>query len=85
MAAVAGLGLVLTSAYLLAVVRRVCMGPAAEPGEAGEAGEGAVAELTRTEAVAWTPLALLALLTGLWPAILLGVTNPAVRVLMRGV
>ena len=54
-------------------------------GEAGEAGEGAVAELTRTEAVAWTPLALLALLTGLWPAILLGVTNPAVRVLMRGV
>ena len=35
MAAVAGLGLVLTAAYLLAVVRRVCMGPAAEPGEPG--------------------------------------------------
>jgi NADH-quinone oxidoreductase subunit M len=78
MAAVAALGLVLTAAYLLAVVRRVCMGPAAEPGEA------AVAELTRTEVAAWAPLALLALLTGLWPAILLGVTNPAVHALMGG-
>jgi NADH-quinone oxidoreductase subunit M len=78
MAAVAGVGLVLTSAYLLAVVRRVCMGPAAEPGEA------AVAELTRAEAAAWAPLALLALVAGLWPAVLLGVTNPAVRVLMGG-
>jgi NADH-quinone oxidoreductase subunit M len=79
MAAVAGVGLILTSAYLLAVVRRVCMGPAAEPGAAGET---AVAELTRVEIAAWTPLALLALLTGLWPAILLGVTNPAVHSLM---
>jgi NADH-quinone oxidoreductase subunit M len=78
MAAIAGAGLILTAAYLLAVVRRVCMGPAAEPGEAP------VAELTGVETAAWTPLALLALLTGLWPAILLGVTNPTVRVLMRG-
>jgi NADH-quinone oxidoreductase subunit M len=80
LAAVAGLGLVLTSAYLLAVVRRVCMGPAA-----GADSELPVAELSAVETATWTPLALLTLAAGLWPALVLGVTDPAVRVLMRGV
>jgi NADH-quinone oxidoreductase subunit M len=79
MASVAAVGLVLTATYLLAVVRRVCMGPAATPSEE------AVAELTAVETATWTPLVLLTLLAGLWPALLLGITNPAVRVLMKGV
>jgi len=79
MAGVAGVGLVLTSAYLLAVVRRVCMGPALADGEAP------VAELTGVETATWTPLAFLTLAAGLWPALLLGITDPAVRVLMKGV
>jgi NADH-quinone oxidoreductase subunit M len=37
------------------------------------------------ETATWTPLVLLTLAAGLWPALLLGITNPAVRVLMKGV
>ncbi|WP_194921622.1 complex I subunit 4 family protein [Catenulispora rubra] len=79
MASIAAVGLVLTATYLLAVVRRVCMGPAAT------ASEEPVTELTAVETATWTPLVLLTLLAGLWPALLLGITNPAVRVLMKGV
>jgi NADH-quinone oxidoreductase subunit M len=79
MAFVAGAGLVLTAGYFLSVVRRVCMGPAAVLGEAP------VAELTAVEVATWTPLAALTLAAGLWPALVLGMTNPAVRVLMKGV
>ncbi|MEY9906350.1 NADH-quinone oxidoreductase subunit M [Catenulispora sp. MAP12-49] len=79
MASIAALGLVLTATYLLAVVRRVCMGPAATPSEEP------VTELTAVEATTWSPLVLLTLLAGLWPAVLLGITNPAVQVLMKGV
>ncbi|MBS2539482.1 NADH-quinone oxidoreductase subunit M [Catenulispora sp. NF23] len=79
MASIAALGLVLTATYLLAVVRRVCMGPAATQSEEP------VTELTAVETATWTPLVLLTLAAGLWPALLLGITNPAVRVLMKGV
>jgi len=79
MASIAALGLVLTATYLLAVVRRVCMGPAAT------ASEEPVTELTAVETATWTPLILLTLLAGLWPAVVLGITNPAVQVLMKGV
>jgi len=79
MAAIAGLGLVLTTTYLLAVIRRVCMGPAAT------AHESPVTELTAVETATWAPLALLTLVAGLWPALVLGITNPAVQVLMKGV
>ena len=81
MAFVAGVGLILTAAYLLNVVRRVCMGPAADAGEIVVPG----AELTLVETAAWAPLAFLTLAAGLWPAMVLGITDPAVRVLMRGV
>jgi NADH-quinone oxidoreductase subunit M len=79
MASIAVLGLVLTATYLLAVVRRVCMGPAATQSEEP------LTELTAVETATWTPLVLLTLAAGLWPAMLLGITNPAVRVLMKGV
>ncbi|PJJ02740.1 NADH dehydrogenase subunit M [Streptomyces sp. 2333.5] len=98
----AGLGTLLTAAYLLLVVRRVCMGGsvdlagaavlgAADPdGETGADPDGtpapapAVPDLARYEYAAWTPLAALTVLAGLWPAALLGLTDPAVQQLLGG-
>ncbi|WP_030055738.1 MULTISPECIES: complex I subunit 4 family protein [Streptomyces] len=75
----AGLGTLLTAAYLLIVVKRVCMGDPEQPAPVAE-----VAELRPYEAVSWTPLAALTLLAGLWPALLLGLSNPAVKHLLGG-
>lgn len=98
----AGLGTLLTAAYLLLVVRRVCMGGsvdlagaavlgAADPGgETGADPDGtpapapAVPDLARYEYAAWTPLVALTVLAGLWPAALLGLTDPAVQQLLGG-
>ncbi|MFI1160644.1 NuoM family protein [Streptomyces sioyaensis] len=98
----AGLGTLLTAAYLLLVVRRVCMGGsvdlagaavlgAADPdGETGADPDGtpapapAVPDLARYEYAAWAPLAALTVLAGLWPAALLGLTDPAVQQLLGG-
>jgi NADH-quinone oxidoreductase subunit M len=76
--ALAGLGTLLTAAYLLIVVRRVCMG------ERRENTEPAVADLQGYEAASWTPLVALTVLAGLWPAALLGLTDPAVQKLLAG-
>ncbi|WP_236246361.1 NuoM family protein [Streptomyces sp. CC210A] len=76
--AVAGLGTLLTAAYLLIVVRRVCMG-AAPTGT-----EPRLADIQAYEYAAWTPLAVLTVLAGLWPAALLGLTDPAVQQLLAG-
>ncbi|NML50302.1 NADH-quinone oxidoreductase subunit M [Streptomyces sp. R302] len=73
-----GLGTLLTAAYLLIVVRRVCMGgPRPE-------GEPELADVQAYELAAWTPLAALTVLAGLWPAVLLGLTDPAVQQLLAG-
>ncbi|MFE3884647.1 NuoM family protein [Streptomyces lydicus] len=100
--ALAGLGTLLTAAYLLLVVRRVCMGgtpaaveavPAVEEGTATAAEAATTApaapapvipDLARHEYAAWTPLAVLTVLAGLWPAALLGLTDPAVQQLLGG-
>lgn len=78
--AIAGFGTLLTAAYLLVVVRRVCMGvpqqQAAEP--------AAIADVQGYEFAAWTPLVALTVLAGLWPAVLLGLTDPAVQKLLAG-
>ncbi|MEE1930938.1 NADH-quinone oxidoreductase subunit M [Streptomyces sp. TRM 70351] len=76
--AVGGLGTLLTAAYLLLVVRRVCMGER-QPTTA------ALPDVRRYEFAAWTPLVVLTVLAGLWPALLLGVTDPAVQHLLPGV
>ncbi|SFE77341.1 NADH dehydrogenase subunit M [Actinacidiphila alni] len=77
--AVAAFGTLLTAAYLLVVVRRVCMGDRgtvdAQP---------ALADVRGYEFAAWTPLAALTVLAGLWPAVLLGLTDPAVHTLLGG-
>ncbi|MFD0402007.1 NuoM family protein [Kitasatospora sp. NPDC059811] len=75
----AGLGTLLTAAYLLIVVKRVCMGDPQQPAPVDQ-----VADLRPYEAVSWTPLAALTLLAGLWPALLLGLSDPAVKHLLGG-
>ncbi|MFI6845570.1 NuoM family protein [Kitasatospora sp. NPDC050467] len=74
----AGLGTLLTAAYLLIVVKRVCMG---DPKQSAPVEP---ADLRPYEAVSWTPLAALTLLAGLWPALLLGLSEPAVKHLLGG-
>ncbi|MEV7673442.1 NADH-quinone oxidoreductase subunit M [Streptomyces sp. NPDC088752] len=76
--AIGGFGTLLTAAYLLIVVRRVCMGG---PRPAGEA---PIADVQGYEFAAWTPLVALTVLAGLWPAVLLGLTDPAVQKLLAG-
>ncbi|TVL93601.1 NuoM family protein [Streptomyces sp. SAJ15] len=84
--AFAAFGTLLTAAYLLIVVRRVCMGdPAEEAGTAAPAGgAGAAVDVRPYEFAAWTPLVALTVLAGLWPAVLLGLTDPAVQNLLGG-
>ncbi|WP_320776629.1 NADH-quinone oxidoreductase subunit M [Streptomyces sp. CRN 30] len=80
--AIGAFGTLLTAAYLLVVVRRVCMG--ARPTEA-EARRGAeLTDVQTYEFAAWTPLVVLTVLAGLWPAVLLGLTDPAVQQLLAG-
>ncbi|MFI6687641.1 NuoM family protein [Streptomyces sp. NPDC050485] len=75
--AIAAFGTLLTAAYLLAVVRRVCMG--------GQSAEGPrLADIQGYEFAAWSPLVALTVLAGLWPAVLLGLTDPAVQKLLAG-
>ncbi|MBU7596942.1 NADH-quinone oxidoreductase subunit M [Streptomyces sp. P38-E01] len=122
----AAFGTLLTAAYLLLVVRRVCMGdpneaprppadttpsapdttissptssPASSPAPAPspETGSGAAGpalsaptsaafpDVRGYEYAAWVPLVALTLLTGLWPGLLLHLTNPAVQNLLPGV
>ncbi|RSS34541.1 NuoM family protein [Streptomyces sp. WAC08241] len=76
--AIGAFGTLLTAAYLLIVVRRVCMGG---PRPAGEA---PIADVQGYEFAAWTPLVALTVLAGLWPAVLLGLTDPAVQKLLAG-
>ncbi|MFE9095940.1 NuoM family protein [Streptomyces sp. NPDC007264] len=75
--AVAAFGTLLTAAYLLIVVRRVCMG--AVPQEAPR-----LADVHTYEFAAWTPLVVLTVVAGLWPKALLGLTDPVVQQLLAG-
>jgi NADH-quinone oxidoreductase subunit M len=77
--ALAGLGTLLTAAYLLLVVRRVCMGEQPEPGTRAR-----FADVRGYEAATWSPLVALTVLAGLWPAVLLGLSDPAVHHLLGG-
>ncbi|QWQ41771.1 NADH-quinone oxidoreductase subunit M [Streptomyces sp. YPW6] len=124
--AIGAFGTLLTAAYMLIIVRRVCMGehappsrlplderdpraadaprptgtagspqgapgtdpdPQAAPGATLRAAPGTtpqLADIHPYEAAAWTPLAVLTVVAGLWPAVLLGLTDPAVQQLLAG-
>ncbi|WP_225627275.1 complex I subunit 4 family protein [Streptomyces werraensis] len=70
-------GTLLTAAYLLIVVRRVCMGAA--PKDTLDC-----TDVRSYEFAAWTPLVVLTVVAGLWPKALLGLTDPAVQQLLVG-
>lgn len=74
---VAAFGTLLTAAYMLLLVRRVCMGAKREEPHR-------IPDIQHHEFAAWTPLAALTVLAGLWPAVLLGLTDPAVQKLLAG-
>lgn len=95
--AIAAVGTLLTAAYMLIVVRRVCMGPmtqapqGSQDREESQGAQGAaktefpaLADVQGYEFAAWTPLVALTVLAGLWPAALLGLTDPAVQQLLSG-
>ncbi|MET7380968.1 NADH-quinone oxidoreductase subunit M [Streptomyces sp. NPDC005526] len=75
--AIGAFGTLLTAAYMLVVVRRVCMG--AVPEQAPR-----LADVHTYEFAAWTPLVALTVVAGLWPKALLGLTDPAVQQLLAG-
>ncbi|MFD6025506.1 complex I subunit 4 family protein [Streptomyces griseoluteus] len=75
--AIGAFGTLLTAAYLLVVVRRVCMG---DPNQ--DLPE--LADVRGYEFAAWTPLVVLTVLAGLWPRALLGLSDPAVQQLLAG-
>ncbi|MFI0931141.1 NADH-quinone oxidoreductase subunit M [Streptomyces sp. NPDC021019] len=122
--AIGAFGTLLTAAYMLIVVRRVCMGEhpphsrLSPDGQAARAADGPpradsphaasgpqpsgpqpseavgsrpaastigqLADIQTYEAATWSPLVALTVLAGLWPAVLLGLTDPAVQQLLAG-
>jgi NADH-quinone oxidoreductase subunit M len=77
--AAAGAGTVLTAAYMLGLVRSVCAGPGRHTD-----GFTPLPDVGRIDAAAWGPLVALTVVAGLWPASVLGFTDPAVRALLGG-
>lgn len=71
--AIGGIGAVLTAAYFLHMLSRLTHGLV--PGAWRAA--GAMCDVTAGEYIAWTPLVVAIVAIGLWPHLLLGVTNPA--------
>jgi NADH-quinone oxidoreductase subunit M len=78
--ALAGVGVVLTTTYLVMVVRRVAQGTSFQ------AWKDAVLlrDATTHELVVWSPIVLLIVAFGVWPGWLLRATDPVVRRLMGG-
>ena len=75
----AALGIVLGAMYLLHMVRRVAFGPIERPAleEVGDAGP--------TEMAAIVPLALLLVLLGVFPSLIVSVQSPAVEVILTAI
>ncbi|MFC9426303.1 NADH-quinone oxidoreductase subunit M, partial [Streptomyces sp. NPDC056987] len=58
--------------------------PGAPGAPAVPGGTPGFADVQTYEIAAWTPLVALTVLAGLWPAVLLGLTDPAVQQLLAG-
>jgi NADH-quinone oxidoreductase subunit M len=74
LAVLAAVGAALAAAYFLRMLRAVVAGPP-------HPGAPAVRDMTPVEWLAWAPLAVLAVVLGLYPAAVLGLTRPAVALL----
>jgi NADH-quinone oxidoreductase subunit M len=75
----AGLGAVLTAAYFLVLVRRLCQGQ-----DPGPTASSTVRDVTAIEVWSWAPLVALTLVLGLYPRAVLALTEPAVHLLVGG-
>ena len=73
--ALAGVGVVLTTTYFVVMIRRIAQGTT------GARWRDAVqlTDATPTELVAWSPVVFVVALLGVWPSLLLDVTDPVVR------
>jgi NADH-quinone oxidoreductase subunit M len=76
--ALAAVGTVLATVYVARMLRRVAFGVVPDRWR-----EVSVVPLTAADLAAWVPLAVAALAVGLWPRLVLGVCNAAVRGLLR--
>lgn len=75
----AGVGTLLTAVYLLALLRRVTLGVVPDRWR-----DVRLADVGALELAAWTPLVALTVALGLYPRLVLGVTDGAVRALLGG-
>ena len=73
--ALAGLGIVLTTVYFVTLIRRVAQGTSAQRWRDAVL----LRDASPLELAVWTPIVLLVLTLGVWPALLLDVTDPAVH------
>jgi NADH-quinone oxidoreductase subunit M len=78
--AVAGLGVVLTTTYLVGLVRRVAQGTSSQRWREAVL----LRDATRLELAVWSPIVLLVFTLGFWPGLLLEATDPVVRRLAGG-
>jgi len=79
--AVAAVGTALTTAYFLRLLRMLVTGPDA-PGTGLSQVDGVAVDARRLELLAWAPLALLAVVVGLYPRLVLGLTDAPVQALL---
>jgi NADH-quinone oxidoreductase subunit M len=77
--AMAGIGAVLTAAYFLGMLRRITHGAVLASWRATS-----FSDVTASELAVWAPLVVAVIAVGLWPRMLLGVTDAAVRQLLGG-
>ena len=73
-----GIGTILTAGYLLWTIQRVNLGRVPEK----FAGGHGIHDVVPLEWIAWAPLLLLILVAGIWPKVMLGVTDAAVQQLV---
>lgn len=71
----AGLGVVLTTVYFAALIRRVAQGRSRE----GWRDASLLKDASPLELAVWSPIVLLVLTLGVWPSLLIDVTDPVVR------
>ncbi len=83
LAVIAAFGVILTSAYFLALLRSMLQAEAVEPLAAGP-DSGPVRDVRATEWIAWSPLVALTLLLGVAPGLLLTPVADAARAFLGG-
>ena len=76
--AIAGVGTVLTAVYFLAMLRRVTFGLVADQWR-----DRPLRDALASDLAAWVPLTVLAVAIGVWPRLVLGISESAVHGLLR--